>query len=67
MIGEAKFWTGKPVLHLNAVLVWYALRSATQASTPALMVAARSCVTAKLTDVRSRQRCRSCLESRLPA
>ena len=26
MIEEAEFWTGKPVLHLNAVLVWYALR-----------------------------------------
>ena len=26
MIGEAEEWIGKPVLHLNAVLVWYALR-----------------------------------------
>jgi maleate isomerase len=26
MIEEAEFWIGKPVLHLNAVLVWYALR-----------------------------------------
>ncbi|MDA0368828.1 MAG: hypothetical protein O3C65_02640 [Proteobacteria bacterium] len=26
MIAEAEEWIGKPVLHLNAVLVWYALR-----------------------------------------
>ena len=26
MIEESEFWTGKPVLHLNGVLVWYALR-----------------------------------------
>ena len=33
LIEEADFWAGKPVLHLNAVMVWYALCSATQAST----------------------------------
>jgi maleate isomerase len=26
LIEEAEFWTGKPVLNLKAVLVWYALR-----------------------------------------